>query len=163
MLAGCSFAYVPVTVCNFEAENGVSSGRSTYRNVLDTLRLRESFPPGVIEESLKLQARMDGSPPWEKRGRPIRSPFLLLFAKPFESIRAAHGQGRLPGAVRYAVSLFLPFCLVRWWLKKRYGHLIDASVFHYPGFFRRTIRLVKFACPYGLVCVFDVFAKGSGK
>ena len=156
MLAGCSFAYVPVTVCDFEATGGVSTTRASFRNVNDALLLRGSFPPGIIGESLKLCGVFPTA------GRSA-NPFLRLVSRPLASMRVAHDRGGLVGAMRYAASLFLPFGLVRWWCEKTYGCTLDVPLFHYPGLVRRALRTVKFLCPYGLVCVFDVFAKGSGK
>ena len=157
MLAGCSFEYVPVTVCNFEAVQGVSSGGATFKNVNDTLLLRGSFPQGVIEESLKLDAM---SAFWPKTNA---NPFFLLISKPFKRIGFTLKQTGFVGAIRYVISLFVPFGLLRRWCMKRYGYKLDEPLFYYPGTIRRILRTVKFICPYGLLCVWDVFTNRGPK
>lgn len=156
MLAGCSFEYVPVTVCNFEAVQGVSTGGATFRNVNDTLLLRGTFPQGIIVEALKL----DEMPVF--RLQPKDNPIFLLITKPFKRIGFALKQTGLVGAIRYVISLFVPFGLLRWWCMKRYGYKLDESLFYFPGTIRRILRTVKFICPYCLLCVWDVFtARGT--
>lgn len=54
MLKGATFQYVPVTVCNFEAGTGVSE-RPTAYSAVDTFRLRNDFPDGVLLQADKLQ------------------------------------------------------------------------------------------------------------
>ena len=46
---------------------------------------------------------------------------------------------------------FVPYGLMRVWLKARYGMVIDEPLMAYPGFFKRVKRVVKFSLPYGLV------------
>ena len=159
MLAGHSFAYVPVTVCCFEAVGGVSSNRATFRNVNDTLRLRKSFPQGIIEEVLKLESSDGFFSSDAGRSDRFHHRLVLLFAKPIRSLCFMFRQKGVIGALRYLVSLLLPFGLVRWWCWTRYGYTLDHSLFHYPGIGRRILRTLKFLCPYGLVCVWDLFTK----
>ena len=157
MLSGCSFAYVPVTVCNFEAVAGVSSYGATFLNVNDTLLLRGSFPQGIIEESLRLQAMGTGhlaASQWPQTGS---NPFLLMVLKPLKRISFAFRQRGVVGAIRYVASLFLPFGCVRWWLKNRYGYSIGLDRFNASGTVGRITRALLFVCPYGLICIWDLF------
>lgn len=71
MMDGCSFQYVPVTVCDFEAKEGVSS-RQTYKNVLDGIRLQTEFPLGMLMEGLKLKCRLEQGEAFEAAHRGIK-------------------------------------------------------------------------------------------
>ena len=163
MLEGRSFAYVPVTICDFEAVEGVSNGGATFRNINDTLLLRGAFPQGIIEESIKLQSMSTGRLSVSWWTREASNPFLLMITKPLKRIFFAFRTRGVAGAVRYAASLFLPFGCVRWWLKKRYGYEIGIDRFNVRGIVGRTAWAVKFLCPYGLVCIWDLFTSRRAK
>ena len=49
------------------------------------------------------------------------------------------------------VKQFVPYGIMRVWLKVRYDKVIDEPLLAYPGAFKRAKRLVKFSLPYGLV------------
>ena len=53
--------------------------------------------------------------------------------------------------VRRAFAFFLPYGLVCWLKRKCLGIEEDKPLLHFPGFFKRIRRCVKFAAPYGAV------------
>lgn len=64
------------------------------------------------------------------------------------------------------IKQFVPYGLMRIWLKARYGMVIDEPLMAYPGFFKRVKRVVKFSLPYGLVEAWkqaDAGASQAGK
>lgn len=53
--------------------------------------------------------------------------------------------------IRFIVKQFVPYGVMRWWLKERYGVEIDRPFLHYRGFAKILRRAVKWSLPFCVV------------